>query len=188
MAASPGLVLRNARLGNHVSIEASNTIRTLSVLSRCPQDQTSGSKTCKEFIEGAPEKLRSVVVAKGLARSLTVQAPCIRSVSRLLNERGAPPPCELLKASWATKVRAMADHLEIEWTEMTWNPVTGQPKSARDCSTATPREWRPGCTRWAPNATVTASSLRSIHDLVDLPEKMEEAEGRIRELDERPLP
>ena len=64
----------------------------------------------------------------------------------------------------------MATISSIEWTEMTWNPVTGCTKSARAASIATPNAWRSGCMRWArPDMNGFRPTLH--WDLLDLPKR-----------------
>ena len=37
----------------------------------------------------------------------------------------------------------MGDNSAIEWTDASWNPVTGCTRSARAASSATPSAWSP---------------------------------------------
>jgi len=55
----------------------------------------------------------------------------------------------------------MAANSHIEWTEATWNPVTGCTKITPDARTATLSALRHGCRRWETFGIATDLKSRS---------------------------
>jgi len=81
----------------------------------------------------------------------------------------------------------MAVKSRIEWTEATWNPVTGCSKVSSGCKNCYAERLAFGCKQWVTRDIATALKVTLHEDLIDYP-RLARAAIDLRELDERFVP
>ena len=81
----------------------------------------------------------------------------------------------------------MAGDRRIEWTDATWNPVTGCTRSVRVVKTVTRIGWRAGFMLWGRRDTGIISPLLYSRMYLTSP-AVESAAEDLRQFDERPFP
>ena len=82
----------------------------------------------------------------------------------------------------------MSDQTSIEWTDATWNPVTGCHKISPGCKNCYAARLAPRLQAMGNPRYNNGFDVSLHHDLIDLPKKWTKPRKVFRELNERPLP
>jgi protein gp37 len=82
----------------------------------------------------------------------------------------------------------MAAGSQIEWTEATWNPVTGCTKISAGCANCYAERMARRLKGMGQPNYVDGFAVRTHEHMLELPPNVEALAGHVRELDERPVP